>query len=64
MFKLEKRRLRRNLMALYNCLEGRCHEVVMVFYHVPGERIRGNGLKLHWEKFRLDTEIKFFTESG
>lgn len=51
-------------MALYNCLEGRCHEVVMVFYHVPGERIRGNGLKLHWEKFRLDTGIKFFTESG
>lgn len=31
----------------------------MVFYHVPSERTRGNYLKLHWEKYRLDIRKKF-----
>ena len=59
---LEQRKLRGDLTALYNCLKGDGGDGVWPLLPGKSARMRGDGIKLYQERFRLDIRKHFFSE--
>lgn len=63
LFSLDKTRLRREFITLYNCLKGGCIRVEeSLFSQAPSGRMKGYGLKLCQGRVRQDIRKNFFSK--